>query len=67
MTPAEIRTLRKRLKLSADKFAKLLGFISSNRRITIYRWETGQRSPSPPALKLLGELAKIVGIKCYEK
>jgi DNA-binding XRE family transcriptional regulator len=55
--PIIIRDTRKRLGLSADKFAELLGFTSKNRAITIYRWETGKRHPSPTALKLLREVA----------
>ena len=53
MTPAEIRTLRKRLKLSTDQFAAALGFTGKNRAANIWRWETKKRNPSPQSIKLM--------------
>lgn len=47
MIPSEIRTLRKSLGLSVKDFATAIGFDGPNRGVTIYRYETGQRSPSP--------------------
>jgi len=56
--PIIIRDIRKRLDLSADKFAEALGFTGKNRAITVYRWETGKRKPSPQAMQLMKALRK---------
>jgi DNA-binding transcriptional regulator YiaG len=53
MTPAQIRTLRKRLKMSASQFARALGFVGKNSHITVYRWETGERAPSRQTIILM--------------
>ena len=42
MSPAEIKTLRKRLNLSQAQFAQLFGIHS----ITIIRWESGDAVPT---------------------
>jgi putative transcriptional regulator len=42
MSPADIKTLRKRLNLSQAQFAQLFGVHS----ITIIRWESGDAFPS---------------------
>jgi DNA-binding transcriptional regulator YiaG len=58
MTPSQIHALRKRLSLSADAFAERLGLAGENRAITVYRWESGDRTPSPQTvfmLKMLNE------------
>jgi DNA-binding transcriptional regulator YiaG len=44
-----IRTLRKRLNLSQEKFASDLGVSFQ----TINRWEKGRVTPSPMAIKLI--------------
>jgi DNA-binding transcriptional regulator YiaG len=56
MTPVQIRTLRKKLKLSPEDFASRLGFTGKDRRITVWRWETGKRRPSPQTLLLMKAL-----------
>jgi DNA-binding transcriptional regulator YiaG len=42
MTPAQIRSIRKKL----EDFASRLGFTGEDRRITVWRWENGRRQPS---------------------
>lgn len=58
MRPHEIRSLRKRLGLSVDKFAEKLAFVGKHRATTIYRFETGQRTPSPQTIVLMKQLEK---------
>ncbi|MCT7992450.1 helix-turn-helix domain-containing protein [Laspinema olomoucense] len=47
--PELIRTLRKRLNLSQEKFAARLGVSFQ----TVNRWEKGRAVPSPMAIKLI--------------
>ena len=62
MTPAEIRACRKRLALSAERFARLTG-TSTGR--TVRRWEAGQ-APVPQSVQLiLGALDAVPGMKEY--
>jgi putative transcriptional regulator len=49
MSPAEIKKLRIREKLSQPVFAEYLNASPS----TIKKWETGEKHPAGPALKLL--------------
>jgi DNA-binding transcriptional regulator YiaG len=56
MTPTQIRALRKKLVLSPEDFATALGFTGKGRRITVWRWETGRRRPSPQTLLLMEAL-----------
>jgi DNA-binding transcriptional regulator YiaG len=58
VTPAAIRSLRKRHGLSKDDFAEELGFTGKNRRITVWRWESRNRRPSRQAIIMMGELAR---------
>jgi DNA-binding transcriptional regulator YiaG len=58
MTPSQIRALRKRLKLSPAAFAAALGFIGAHARITVWRWETGERRPSGQTVTLIKLLLK---------
>jgi DNA-binding transcriptional regulator YiaG len=58
MPPEEIRTVRKCLGLSPDEFAEHLGFIGKDRRITVWRWETGNRVPSAQTIMLIKYLLK---------
>jgi DNA-binding transcriptional regulator YiaG len=58
MTPAAIRTLRKRLHLSPEEFAAALGFTGPHARITVWRWETGRRNPSVQTIALIKLLLK---------
>ena len=57
MNPSQIRALRERLKLSPDEFAGKIGFTGKNRRISVWRWESGHRKPSKQAIILMRELA----------
>jgi DNA-binding transcriptional regulator YiaG len=57
MTPGQISALRHRLGLSADKFADKRGFLGKNRGLTVYRWESGKRVPSPQTVLLMKQLA----------
>jgi DNA-binding transcriptional regulator YiaG len=56
MTPAAIRSARKRLALSRDNFALRLGFTGDDRRRTVSRWESGERKPSPQTVTLIKQL-----------
>ncbi len=62
MTPAQIKSLRKRLGLSPECFVAALGFTRDHARITVWRWETGKRKPSAQTVTLMsllsGELVK---------
>lgn len=58
MTPSAIRTLRKKLQLSANEFAEELGFTGKNKALTVYRWENGEREPSNQTILLIKQLAK---------
>lgn len=49
MTPAQIRALRKRCRLSQAVFASVLNTSLS----TVQKWETGAKRPGGPSLKLL--------------
>jgi putative transcriptional regulator len=49
MTPAQIRALRKRCRLSQAVFASVLNASLS----TVQKWETGAKRPGGPSLKLL--------------
>lgn len=55
-----IRSLRKRLNLSARKFGHLLGFPGKNCHITIYRHETDKIKPSIQTVMILEQLEKSV-------
>jgi DNA-binding transcriptional regulator YiaG len=56
MTPNQIRTLRKRLKLSGDAFAAALGLTGKHRGLTVYKWESGRKNPSSQTLMLMAML-----------
>jgi DNA-binding transcriptional regulator YiaG len=58
MTTTQIRTLRKRLKLSPEDFASSLSFTGKGRRITVWRWENGRRRPSPQTVLLMKALLR---------
>lgn len=60
MTPAEFRSIRKRLGYSLDGFAIELGYegTSQTNRETIKRFETGKRPISLPVAKLAWLLAQ---------
>ncbi len=50
----DVRTIRKKFKLSQDKFAQLLGISVG----TVRNWEQGRRKPEGPAKVLLLIAAK---------
>lgn len=52
MTAQEIKELRQRLKLTQQELADELGVA----RLTVIRWETGQKRPSSLALRQLTRL-----------
>jgi DNA-binding transcriptional regulator YiaG len=60
MTPNQIRTLRKRLKLSGDAFAAELGLTGKHRGLQVYKWESGKRGkkPGPQTIMLMNILSK---------
>lgn len=59
LSPKEIKHIRLREKLSQPVFAKYLNASSS----TIKKWETGEKHPTGPALKLLNLVAdKGIGV-----
>lgn len=54
MTPTELKTLRKELRLTQSELAEKLG-------VTVHavrKWEQGQRAIKGPALKILREMKK---------
>jgi len=58
VTPSQIRRLRKRLRLSSEDFTAALGFPDEDRRITVWRWETGRRKPSTQTVALMKTLSR---------
>lgn len=56
MTPAQIKSLRKRLRLSPEDFAAALGFSGDHARITVWRWEAGRRKPTAQTVALMRQL-----------
>ena len=48
----DIKKLRRKLKLSQDKFAAKIGVAP----FTVRRWESGATSPSPMARRVIKEL-----------
>jgi putative transcriptional regulator len=54
LTPAEIKSIRLREKVSQPVFAEYLNASPS----TIKKWETGEKHPAGPALKLLNIVAE---------
>ena len=57
MTPQEIKSLRSRLGLTQEAFAKVMGV---SRIATVSEWENGSRNPSGSAVKLMELLEKSV-------
>jgi len=56
ITPKEIKALRKRLKLSQEALAHLIGVTFQ----TVNRWETGAFKPSRLALEKIKNLQKSI-------
>lgn len=55
-TGARIRSLRKRLGMSATEFGVALGFAKTHCKITIHRHERGLRTPSPQTIMLMQQM-----------
>ena len=53
VAPAEIKTIRKKLKMTQETFAQSFCFSPSN----IKQWETGKRNPDASARALLRVIA----------
>ena len=49
LTPEEIRAIRKRLDLTQEQFAQLIGVTV----FTVGGWERGEHVPSPLSLRML--------------
>lgn len=58
MTPSQIRSLRKRLRLSGDAFAESLGLTGRHRGLLVYKWEAGTKKPGPQSTLLMRQLRK---------
>jgi len=58
MSPAEIKALREREKVSQPVFAHYLNV----RKDAVSRWERGEKKPDGPSLKLLS-IVKAKGLK----
>ena len=54
MAPQQIRELRRRLQLTQEDFAHMIGVTFS----TVNRWENGKSQPNRIALRLLANLEK---------
>jgi putative transcriptional regulator len=54
LSPHEIKSIRLREKVSQPVFAEYLNASAS----TVKKWETGEKHPTGPALKLLNLVAK---------
>ncbi len=54
LSPEEIKALRLRAKLSQPVFAEYINASPS----TVKKWETGEKHPTGPALKLLNLIAE---------
>jgi len=62
MTPQDVKSLRRTLGLSAERFARLTG-TSTGR--TVRRWEAGQAPVPRSVVLLLGALDDVPGMKKY--
>jgi DNA-binding transcriptional regulator YiaG len=59
-TPENIRRLRRHLSETQEQFAERMGV---ERRQTIHEWETGKRSPSGTARRLMDLVAEGSGFE----
>ncbi len=59
MTPAEtVREARRKLGLSAARFARLLGMTGQHGARLVYKWEAGDVTPTAPTMTLIRWLAR---------
>jgi putative transcriptional regulator len=54
MTPADIKTARKKVSLSRDDFARMFGLSAA----TLRKWENGERHPTGAARALLAIISR---------
>lgn len=59
MSAVEVARLREKLGLTQYELAEMIGVSS----VAVHYWETGKRTPSRPATKLLEQLAEKSGKK----
>lgn len=67
MSSSEIEQLRKKLSLSQEELAQLLGLAG---RVIVYRWESGLREPSEVLRRLfcyLNDLSKEEALQLLNK
>lgn len=58
MTPAQtVAEARRKLGLSAARFARLLGITGNHGARLVYKWERGDVTPGAPAMTLIRWLA----------
>jgi DNA-binding transcriptional regulator YiaG len=60
MTPAELKTARKTLGISAEGFARLVGVASGR---TVRRWEDGTQDIPGPVVVLTGLMLRIPAVR----
>jgi DNA-binding transcriptional regulator YiaG len=58
VTPGAIRSARRRVGMSHREFAEALGFAGKQSHITVWRWESGKRMPSPQTITLIKQLLR---------
>ena len=56
LSPTQIKTLRLSLGYTLRTFAAALGFTGQHSWKTIYRYEKGQRTPSPQVIMIMQRL-----------
>jgi len=56
MTKDEICQRREVLNMTPAQFGKALGLTEKGARITVWRWERGDTSPSPQTIMLMKKL-----------
>jgi DNA-binding transcriptional regulator YiaG len=44
--------------MSCSDFAEALGFTGKQKRITVWRWETGRRKPTEQTVALMKQLSR---------
>lgn len=66
MIPSDIYRLRKRLGLTADGFANLLGLDGTHRAQNVLRWEKGLTTPTKERLKTLELLRRQTSEKQHD-
>ena len=57
-TAARIKSLRNSLRMTQQEFGAALGLAGKNRKVTVFRYEDGQRQPSEQTCFMLERLGK---------